>query len=680
MRAPDFLSTTPLLHLVRLAALLVACAAGPLSAAPLEPESLLRLPEYASPMLSADGRFLAVRMPVGGFMNLAVIDLETRKVTSRMSIPGYDVTGAQWVGSERLVFTAGRYGRHSARGSAQSGGLYSMTREGKEQRKLVAPLYELAAQGLKRYVYWNSLLAVPGSEREVIIGTNDLEPRAVDLYRVDVSTGKRTLLTRDRPERTDDWVLDHELVPRVATSQVGDTTEQVVHYRDSAGSPWRELWRQKPTQGPITVPLAFEADNQHLVVASNEGRDTMAVFRYDPRTRERKELLAENPRFDIGADALGRFIGGPIVDETRREVVGYRIEAEKPATVWTDERRAKLQALVDGALPGKTNWLQGQSTGSRSLVASYTDTQPDHWYLLDEQTGALRTLFNTEPWLEGGKLAAMQPFFYKTRDGLEILAYLFLPPGHQPGERLPTVVHIHGGPWARTGDWGDRDFSINEAQLLASHGYAVVLPNFRGSSGMGRRLLQDARGQFGRRMQEDIEDVTDWAVKQGIADEARICLSGASYGGYAALMGLAKTPAKYRCAAAGMPVTDLPLLLDSGWGDIAGSKGGRQFWVEFVGEPATDAPAMREVSPAYLAERMRGQVMLYGGDSDRRVPIEQASLMRKALQARGQDPLWVVKAEEGHGFGTFENRIDVTRQLLAFLARNLRAAPASRAD
>jgi len=326
-------------------------------------------------------------------------------------------------------------------------------------------------------------------------------------------------------------------------------------------------------------------------------------------------------------------------------------------------------------LPDTVNDFSRTPDGRRLLVSSYSDRRPRRWYLFDEDKRTLEELFVSRPWLGPDQLVEMKPFFYRTRDGLEILAYVFLPRDRKEGEKLPTVIHIHGGPAVRADTWGFGSFGTREGQLLASRGYAVVLPDFRITPGFGAKIFYSGFRQMGRRMQEDIEDVTDWAVKEGIADPDRICLSGASYGGYATLMGLAKTPDKYKCGIAGLAVTDLRMIMTSPVGDIANSEEAVSFWKALAGDPQSDAAEMDAVSPAYLADRIKAPVLMYSGSDDIRVPLEQTQKMRSALESRGKKVRWIVKSEEGHGYGRLENNVDLYTQVLEFLEQNIGSVP-----
>lgn len=647
-----------------------ALAASALAAPPID--AYWRLPAFRAPSLSPNGRYFAVTVPLQDRMNLAVVDVQTLKAQMLTSFEDFDVIEAHWVGNERLVFSLGRLNSPTGPEHQDGGGLFSVTRDGKEPRKLSPTVRELL-RGLNfffRQLYY--LGPLPGSEEEFLAIHYDGD-REQDIYRVNAATGRRTLLSSGRPLRVGSWVFDRSLVPRVTTSWVKDSTQTIVSYREAEDKPWVELFRQS-LDGDRIIPLAFDDDNEHLIVASDKGRDTLAVHRYDPKTRSLGEVLAGHPRYDMGADHTGDRIPGIVLDRKSRQLVGFRVNGPKLETVWIDDRYARVQSMIDAALPGRINHFSGDPDDSRILVSSYSDRQPVRWYFLYPQRRALEPLFDSAPWFKPDDLVPMEPFTYKTRDGLEILGYKFLPLGYKPGDKLPLVVHIHGGPHARADDWGYGDFGVREAQLLASRGYAVILPKFRITPGFGRKIYRAGFRQFGRAMQEDIEDAADWAVAQGFADRERICLSGASYGGYAALMGVAKTPDKYKCAISGLAVTDIEMLLTSSYGDIPYTRqGGLQFWYAMVGNPSDpkDREAMRSVSPVYLADRIKAPVLMYAGVDDWRVPLEQQEKMRAAMRAAGKDVHWIAKDGEGHGFGKLESNVDLYEQVLEFLGKHI---------
>lgn len=654
-----------------LAALALATGLSGAGAQPLSLQSILRTPDFRGATLSPNGRYVAVVVPVENRANMAILDLETRQVVNRIAIPGYDVGMPRWVGNDRLVFSRSREGAAAA-WRYNTGGLFMVSRDGSLQRRLVPTLAEQAQQGMPRLVSVDVVEQPLTEGTELVIGLDDRDRHSIDLYRVNVDTNDRKLLTRDRPPRATGWLLDRAGTPRVATSHPANTTDFVAWWRATPDGPWTELWRASRVSGDMMVPLHVESDGRHLLVASNAGRDTMAVYRYDTRTRERLALLAEHPRFDLGADASGELMGDAVYDPTREHIVGFRVDGERPTTVWIDDGHERLQKMLDGALPDFANTFERAAGAPVALVVSYADNRSFRWQVLDERTGSLSALFVASPWLDRGQLVPMTPFSYPTRDGLSVASFHVLPKRRKPGEKLPTVVLIHGGPWTQPIGWGQRSGLFQEAQMLAAQGFAVLLPNFRGTLGLGKTIYQSSRGQWGKRMQEDIEDAVDWAVAQGITDPARVCLSGASYGGYAALMGLAKTPDKYRCGISGSPVSDLLVQINSGWSDISRNDEARQFWVDMVGDPTRDADALAATSPARLAARIKAPVMLYGGIDDRRTPFEQMELMRAALRAQKNEPRWLAEYGEGHGFASIQNVLETYTQKFDFLRTNLR--------
>ncbi len=622
-----------------------------------------KLPAYANPVLSPNGRYFAVSSEIGGRLNLVVIDLEERKGLGLTRFTDFDVLGVRWVGNERLVFTLGQFNSPTGPGQFDGAGLFSVHRDGKESRKLSPTVRELRNSGNFVYRGFDYAGRVPGSDEEILAVAPDRTADGLDLYRLNVRTGRKQLLTDKRPERVERYILDRERVARVALASIKDSPDVVVHFRETAESPWRELYRYNGLLAYGNIPEAFDDDNVHLLVRSNLDSDTHGIYRYDPRSNKLGEKLVAHPRFDLDAGAV-------LLDPKTRAVTGYTVDAAKPETVWIDPVYEKRQKMLDQALPGRINDFFPTPDGKKLVVASYSDREPLRWYLLDEARLAMEELFASKPWLGPDKLVEQRPFFYKTRDGLEILGYYFLPRTYKPGDKLPTVVHIHGGPWARADSWG-AGFGVTEGQLLASRGYAVVVPNFRGTTGLGRKIFESHVRQWGKTMQEDIEDATDWAIQQGFADAGRICLSGASYGGYSTLMGLAKTPDKYKCGLAGLAVTDLEMLMTSVAGDIPQNEVGLQYWKLSAGDPAKDRAALRAVSPAYLADRIKAPVLMYSGTDDIRVPIEQPQAMRKALEAQGKKVVWIAKKDEGHGFGKLENNVDLYTQILDFLKQHI---------
>ncbi len=655
---------------------LLACAlalnlaggsASVFAASPLTVEDIWKSPTLSNPVLSRSGKYLAATAPHKGRMNLLVIDLATRKGTLLTSFEDFDVLSPRWVGDERLVFSLGQVNSPTGPGQFDGGGLFVVGRDGSNSRRLASTVRETRASGSRVYRGLSFESTIPGNTDEIIASGNLASADSTDLYRVNLNTGRTRLLTSGRPaDLTVDWVLDSKLVPRAVIANVRNELTRVVYYRKSEDAKWEEIARYSRDKGAVFVPLAFEADDQMLQVATNKDRDTMAVYRYDPNTKKLGDLIASHPRYDMGADSQGTPVAGAIVEAETNRILGYQVEADKPETFWIDEGREKTQKTIDAALPGMINTFRRTPDGKRLLVTSFSDVKPVRWYLLDEEKRTLEEVGAARPWLDG-KLVEQRPIRYKTRDGLEIPGYLFLPAGYKAGTKLPTIVHIHGGPFARADTFG-RGFGTIEGQLFASRGYAVVVPNFRITPGMGNKIYTAGFGTVGRQMSEDHEDALKWAINEGYTDPKRVCMSGASYGGFAALHALAKTPDMFKCAVAGLAVTDYKYQLTTPDGDTYSNDAGVEFWKAVLGEKDLNSQVIRDNSPVNNASKIKGAVFLYAGEDDIRVPIDQIYRMDKALKAAGNPPkAFVIKAKEGHGFGKFENNVDLYTQVLKFL-------------
>jgi dipeptidyl aminopeptidase/acylaminoacyl peptidase len=635
-------------------------------------EDIWRQPDLSGLTLARDGKSMAATVPFKGRMNLAVIDLETRKSNLLSGYDDYDVLGVTWVGSEYLLYSLGQFNSPTGPGQFDGGGLFVIKRDGTEFRRLSPTVREMRAQRLTVFRQLSLYRTIPGNTEEIVAEGNMTAADSQDLYRLNIKTGRYTLMTRGRPtDLTSDWILDSKLVPRVVTANVKDKLTKVVYYRKDEKSDWYEIARYEANKGPVFVPLTFTADDQTLEVAFNGGRDTMAVYRYDPNTKTMGEMIASHPKYDMGAAADGSGVAGVITDPITDKVLGYSVNAAKPERVWIDERYATTQRTLDASLPDRINSFRRTPDGKRLLVTSYSDTLPVRWYIYDEEKKTLESIGSSRSWLDG-KLVEQRIMTYKTRDGLEIGGYYFLPKDYKPGTKLPTIVHIHGGPFARADFWG-RGFGVTEGQLLASRGYAVIVPNYRITPGLGAKIYYAGFGTVGRQMSDDHEDALKWGIEQGFVDPSRACLSGASYGGYAALQALVRDNGMWKCAVAGLAVTDYKYQLTSRDGDTATNEAGVTYWKSVLGTTDLDSTLAKEISPVFNASKIKRPVFLYAGLDDIRVPIAQIKRMKNALEEAG-NPVkgYVAKEKEGHGFGKLENNIDLYTKMLAFLEEYLR--------
>ncbi len=641
-----------------------AAAAAP--ATELTPLSAYLTPaKFRGGVMSPDGKKLAALVPVGLKYNIAVLDLDTMKPQVVTNFTNYDVITLNWSG-DWIYFSLGTLSNPTGPERGGGGGLFVVKSDGTGARQLNGTVQEGARQ-------IGVVGRLPGNTEEVIVAGRLRDARAPDLYRQNLRTGKRELLTFEQPGLVSDWVVDQNGVPRVAVlidkrdeKRLPQENEYRWLYRDSADQPWREIFVSPPGERDRPWPIAFAENNRDLIVRNRQGRDTMALYTFEVDKKQMGGVLAAHPRFDIE--------GGLLRDENAR-VVGLRVLDDTVQTVYFDDKLAALQAGMEKAFPGKAVRLQ-TTNSDRALVTVSSDRSPATYYVFDRKTRRLTELLRTNEQLSEKNLVAQRPFLLKTRDGLEIPSYYFLPANHQPGMKHPTVVHIHGGPFARADYWGwGGGFGVTEAQILASRGYAVIVPNFRVTTELGKKIYEAGlNGAIGKTMSDDHEDAAKWGVEQGFADPERICISGASYGGYASLWALIRSNHIFKCGVAGLVVSDYQTQLTSVSGDTAFNRGGQRYWREEIlglkeGEGWEKAHA---ISPARHADKLKGPVFIYAGRDDIRTPLEQTFKMVDALKAAGKPPeVVLIKDKEGHGFADPKNNIDLYEQMLAFLDRHI---------
>jgi dipeptidyl aminopeptidase/acylaminoacyl peptidase len=365
------------------------------------------------------------------------------------------------------------------------------------------------------------------------------------------------------------------------------------------------------------------------------------------------------------------FTGGLVFDSGTRQLLGVRYMQETDGVHWFDQNLRAIQETVDKLLPATNNDLScSRCSAARHLVVTASsDIQSPVYFLFDRQSGKLALLGASRPWLSSTAMAGVQDFHrVKVRDGLEIPVYVTRPKGKGP---FPTVVLVHGGPFVRGVEWG---FS-HENQFLASRGYMVIEPEFRGSTGYGSKLFKAGWKQWGLAMQDDITDATRWAIAQGLADPNRIAIAGASYGGYATMMGLLREPGLYKAGINWVGVTDIELMYSIGWSDFMDADNP---WVRFgmprmIGDSAKDAEQLTATSPLKQAHRIKQPVLLAYGEEDYRVPLPHGTKMRDALISAGNKSVeWVQYEGEGHGWMLEKNDVDFWSRVERFLARHLK--------
>ena len=632
--------------------------------APLSVETFFRKPKFAAATLSPNGRYLAVIAPIDGQQGLIVLDLTTRAATRMKAPSAGDLLRVVWQNDERMVVVVGELQRASGEPPRQSE-LVAVNRDGSDSR-VVATLGRISVAGFERPWYVNLLRVIEGSD-EILVTARERNYRSVDVYRYDTVSGRKTLLTVDSPGEASHWVVDFDGVPRAAVVDDVDHDVSAWYVRKGTQDPWVKVEEAKLGR-LVSEPMQFDPDGKILYLASRRGgADRAAIYEYAVDAGTWKSAIASHPLRDLDA-ASAHFVA----DYPRRKLLGLRYADDKPATVWFDADWARIQKAVDASLPDTVNTLQRR--GDRWIVVSASDRDPGDAYVLDAKTMRLEKLLSFEPSIDPKAMAAQRWVRYAARDGLEIPALLTLP-RDAAGKRMPLVVDIHGGPNVPATRWG-YDPAV---QFFASRGYAVLQPQFRGTLGFGWKLRSAGYRKWGDEMQDDLEDGVKWAVAQGIADPARVCFFGGSYGGYAAAWGAIKNAKTIRCAVAAVAVTSIDYLFDNAQSDLARLADKSSLMVEQIGDPKTERARFRRVNPIDNADKVGVPILLAYGASDLRVPLVHGTDFRSALDRAHKEYEWVVYTGEGHGFSKDENVFDFFGRVERFLAQHLGGIATSKA-
>ena len=642
----------------------ILCVAGAMSLPAYADKSIpvadfFKNPQYRGrPVLSPDGQSMAVLMPRNGRFVLAVIRLDSRQPKVIASDPEWDIANPYWVNNQRLAFNLSK-GSDAVAEDQNGGGLFAINADASNFRKLTPTLKEARAGNIA-YKPFSVMGRVNESSNDLIVVNNersrDVKLGASDVFKMDTLTGRTKLLTFDNPGKVGRWVLDHNGEIRVGISldvePASKRIKQIVFYRSDEKSAWKSIHQAYLDEGKEMDPLGFDFDNKTLFVGGRfNGRDKKAVHIWDFEKQAAGEMIADHPLVDV--DDL-------LTDPHKKKVYGVAVDGMKPETIYFDDDYARLDATLKASFPGQD--IDFQWSGKNVIVFTRGDNNYGSVYFFDTEKKALELLYVGKPEFEGKKLSAQKVISYSARDGLNIPAYLTLPEGVAP-KNLPLIAFVHGGPHARD------QFGFNPmAQMLASRGYAVLQPQFRMSTGFGWKHHTAGWKQWGLAMQDDITDGIESLVKQGMVDKNRICIIGASYGGYATMYGLVKDPDLYKCGVNWVGVTDVKMLFTVNWSDMSGPYMDN-LGTLMHGDPKTDDAYFHKASALENASKIKAPVLMGYGSEDVRVPLIHGEKMRDKLQAQGNTVEWVVMVGEEHNWFRESNRIKWGEMVLRFIDR-----------
>lgn len=632
--------------------------AAPAPATVLPATAFARPPLISDMTLSPDGRRIAALLNLDDTTVLVtrLVDGTALSTVLRTDNQRFHFSWVQWVNNERLLASVRFADQRDFVGTVETR-LLSIRADGSGLLNLVetSPLdrRDGPQQFQDRVVDW-----LPEDGQHVLLQLNEGNAQVPSVFKVNVETGRRLRVQAPmRHVRT--WLTDANHRVRIGIrSQEG---EYEVLACDPDGKNWRTLWAFQGLDRMAQWPLGFGKNPQELFVrADHEGRD--AVFSVDLASPElTRTLRLAHPKFDLRGSLMRSPASG--------EVVGLRTgglegTGDARAELWEPQWRALARA-IDQGLPDRSNrLLEFSRDETHYLLYSSGNGIPGQYYLGHRSTGEVALLAEQYPQLPSERLAGKQVAQIRARDGLPLVAFLSRPPGAgtQP---LPLVLLPHGGPHGRD----DADFDP-WTEFLASRGYAVLQVNFRGSSGYGRDFKAAGLRRWGLEMQDDLSDAVQWAVEQGVADPARVGIVGASYGGYAALMGVVKTPKQFRCAVSFAGVSDLIDLIQHKSDYIGGSAAAQAQ----IGRAWSDREQLRATSPALHAERIEVPVLLVHGTADRSVPVDQSRDMARALRRAGKPHRYIEQEDGDHHLSRYGHRLEFFQAMEGFLAQHLAVA------
>ncbi len=616
-------------------------------------------PETADVALSPGGRYVAAKTYINGQYMLVVYDIDNIGKVKPVAASPKDmrVNWLRWKSDERLLVSLSFADRRFGIASIETR-LFALNPDGSKLKFLVPPRrlgktdesFEMPVQIADRVVDY-----LPDDPQHILMQFNPENPSLPRIYKVDVYSAQRSVVEGGEPNVVE-WTTDQQGRPRLGYALDDQKMLEQFIYRAPDAKKWEVLMTSPLGERDGFWPELFDRDNPDIAwVRSNHEGETTGLYRYQFSTRSYIEKLFLHPDVDIGS---------VITDPSGQRVVGVSYVVADGKVKWFD---AKVEAIFEDIrlrTPTKGGYIASASNDYRRVL--YFGESPDlpgRYYLYDTPTRELRYFAYQYPGLDKVLLGQMRATSYRARDGLEIPAYVTLPPGvgAKPDKPLPAIVMPHGGPGAR--DYSSFDPLV---QLFASRGYAVLQMNFRGSVGYGKEFRSAGEKEWGQAMQDDVTDGTRWLAAEGIADPKRTCIVGWSYGGYAALMGGVKEPDLYACVASIAGVSDLRDLISSKRQYLNGRIGTRN-----IGDFWSDRKSLEANSPVNGAERIRVPVFLAHGTKDRVVQPQQSKDMASALKRAGKDFQYLELEDADHSVESGPERLKLFTALEAFVTRIL---------
>ena len=614
--------------------------------------------EVSEVSLSPDGRHIAMAVPLpdGIETQLQIVPLDGKGEVKAMRFGRHNhVMDILWSSNDQIVVARAKKEPLEEAPRSQ-GELMSTDTSGKKQETLFAYIeHDVTKRARRSDEGTASVVKVLHDEpNKVLVDFTAWPERLSDeklttvIYKVDTVTGERREI-----ERTNETaVFQFDYTGRARMKITRDKADHpVLMYRPGSDNAWTPV--PKSLAG-YSMSLSYvEADDNTAYALISDKDEPAQLYKVDLAKGTRVRLAGRDDE-EISGIMYGGFRGAPFAVTFNESKLS--VQYLDPASEW-----AKLHAGLMKAFPGQmVTFYNSTRDNNKLLFSTWGDRNPGSYYLLDRGAGnKLQLVKHVTPWLKEANLLPTRPISFQTRDGLTLHGLYTAPAG---GGVRPMVVVPHGGPHGVYDSWGYDD----DAQFLASRGYGVLQVNYRGSGGRGDRFEHSGYLEWGGKMQDDLADGVKWAVDNKVADPARICTYGSSYGGYAALMQTIRYPELYKCAIGYVGVYDLQVMKKEG--DITYRASGKRYLDRVLG---TDPAVLKAWSPAQNVDKIKAPVFLAQGSIDKRVPMDQFNALKNAFKSAGVPVETMVAQGEGHGFYKPENIAELYQRMEVFLNQHI---------
>jgi dipeptidyl aminopeptidase/acylaminoacyl peptidase len=595
---------------------------------------LLGNPEKVGPQLSPDGEKMAYIAPVNDVLNVWVGDIGKDNYIPVTKDTDRGIRAYFWSFDNRHILYI------QDKGGDENWRLYAVDLDARETRDLT-PFEGVQVQIVARHKNFPN---------ELLIAMNKDNPQNHDVYHLQIDSGALQLVAKN-PGNIVGWTADRELKVRAAQAARPDGGFDAL-YREDQFSEFETLIAWDPVDALHSAIFGFTGDGKSLFLIDSRNSNTSRFAKLEIATGN-IDVLAEDAKYDVS---------GALQHPDTREIQAVSFSRARNEWLALDDKVAADFEQIKALSRGDFIIVNRDLADRNWLVAFTIDNGPVPYFTYDRETKKATFLFNHRSALEKYALAEMEPFSFIARDGLTIEGYITFPVGVER-RNLPMVLNPHGGPWHRD-TWGFNP----DPQWLANRGYICVQPNFRGSTGFGKYFLNAGNKEWGGKMHDDLIDATHWAINQGYADPKRIAIYGASYGGYAALVGATFTPDVFCCAVDVVGPSNLITFIHAippYWEPL------RAMLQERIGNPETEEEFLKNRSPLFKVDHIKIPLLIAQGANDPRVQQAESEQIVNAMKQKGIEHEYLLFEDEGHGFAKPENRLTFYRAADRFLAKYL---------